>query len=453
MSPPMTPRGSIFSPRERNAMPWSLRTISLASPGKRLRLEPAPAPKDAGQNSIKGMLQRSATLTARRMKRGPVQSLNISRAAEEPLGQSSGLSPIVKGLSLGSMRQRRNATVLVLGDDSSEKTVGCRTPIPAAPSSPAPKQSVPVPKQRVPSPLAVAASKPDDGPQLMPFRLQKPVPAKKNSSRQPMPFRLQKPAPTKMSKNKAPCAAAPAPEGAKAETPQPPMRFRLQKPTPSKKTQAEEPPAETQPPAARFRLQKPAPGRAGPNKAAGKAAGKVPKLNIEPPTGLISPPSTNTPRAAGKRRKPAPLSIGGAAPMSLAGGGLSPSSPCMPHTPGGNAGPMLVNLDASMFGEASPSLYDLPTPPPITGAPTFTFTPPSPAVVVATGNAGATAAPGSPLPGSLQPSSAASGTLTPCTPPWPKSGASLRRTIFDHIGASRLSPMDLRGYMAISMSD
>ncbi|KAJ1830512.1 hypothetical protein LPJ70_006906, partial [Coemansia sp. RSA 2708] len=191
----------------------------------------------------------------------------------------------------------------------------------------------------------------------------------------------------------------------------------------------------------------PAPSKAAKADKSSKAS-KVPKLNIGAPTGLISPPSTSTPRAA--RGRPAPLSLA-ASPLASAGIELSPSSPCMPQTPG--AGPAALNLIGdAMFGEASPSLYAQPTPPPIKGAPTFMITPPSPATVAVGGTNADAAEPGSPPPGGLKAPAPGSATLSPCTPPWPKSGASLRKTIFDHIGQSQLSPMDLRGYVAVSMN-
>ncbi|KAJ2803996.1 hypothetical protein H4R20_002670, partial [Coemansia guatemalensis] len=174
------------------------------------------------------------------------------------------------------------------------------------------------------------------------------------------------------------------------------------------------------------------------------------KLNVGS-TGLISPPSTTSTPKAGRGRPPA-LSLGAALASSDAG--MSPLSPAMPHTPGARGAPPPIDpMSCSLFGEASPSFYERPTPPPVEGAPVFMFTPPSPAVVAVAGATGGDAAePGSPPPGDLQAPALGSSTLSPCTPPWPKSGASLRKTIFDHIGQSQLSPMDLRGYMAISMN-
>ncbi|KAJ1732795.1 hypothetical protein LPJ61_001885 [Coemansia biformis] len=233
------------------------------------------------------------------------------------------------------------------------------------------------------------------------------------------------------------------------------MLFRLQKPvrqskltmggrkrepeptTPEEVQTQPEHKAQPEPQAAQFRLLKPAPAKAA-------KGGKAPaKLNLCP-TGLISPPESS------RGGRPPPLSLAGALTQS----GLSPSSPCMPLTPGAGRGPVGGAIDGALFGEASPSLYAQPTPPPIAGAPIFMFTPPSPPVVAIAAAADA-AEPNSPPPGGAQntlTAVSASASLAPCTPPWPKTGASLRRTIFDHIGKPQLSPMDLRGYMAISMN-
>ncbi|KAJ2878163.1 hypothetical protein IWW38_006391, partial [Coemansia aciculifera] len=201
-------------------------------------------------------------------------------------------------------------------------------------------------------------------------------------------------------------------------------------------------------PAMKFRLQKPAPAKAA---ATLKGAAKLPQLSVAPPpvVGLVSPPSS-TPNKRGFHRPP-PLSFGGGGGKSLmaAAAGLDllpPPSPSMPHTPGvGGFGSVNLSIGTMMFGEASPShLLSQPTPPTVDWAPKFFVTPPSPAIVAV-------------VPISQQASASALGSamssnLSPCTPPWPKSGASLRKTIFDHVGKSQLSPMDMRGYMAMSMN-
>ncbi|KAJ2745177.1 hypothetical protein GGI20_002359 [Coemansia sp. BCRC 34301] len=193
-----------------------------------------------------------------------------------------------------------------------------------------------------------------------------------------------------------------------------------------------------QTPVMKFRLQKPAPAKAA---ATLKGAAKLPQLSVAPPPvmGLVSPPSS-TPSKRGFHRPP-PLSFGGKSPMAAAGLDLlPPPSPSMPHTPGvGGFASVNLSIGTMMFGEASPShLLSQPTPPTASWAPKFFVTPPSPAIVAVT-------------PAAHQ-ASAMSSNLSPCTPPWPKSGASLRKTIFDHVGKSQLSPMDMRGYMAMSMN-
>ncbi|KAJ2501710.1 hypothetical protein GGH96_001674 [Coemansia sp. RSA 1972] len=409
MSPPSTPRGSIFSPRQDSQMPWPFRTISLASPGKRIKLDSVLAscnsprrlatPMSPGPGS-RSVLLRSATLASRRMKRNPpaVLPLNLAKLAPAvgSLGSSTGLSPVVKDLSIGivspPMDTKEDAPVVPV-----EETKPAPQPMQFRLQKVAPKVEVEV----------------KAAPQPAPFRLQKTAPKEVEAAAQPMPFRLQKPAPAKKSK---------------------PLPFRLQKPAPVKESKPaslllQKPVEETQPeqPQMRFRLQKPMPTKSDKAEKAARA-NKVSKLNIAP-TGLISPPSVSTPsvstpsvptpRITRGRGRPPALSLA-AAPLASAGIEMSPSSPFMPQTPG--AGPAPLNLIGdAMFGEASPSLYAQPTPPPVKGAPTFMFTPPSPAIVVVKSISDVAESESS---GSLQAPAAASATLSPCTPPWPKSGPS-----------------------------
>ncbi|KAJ2250455.1 hypothetical protein GGH97_000697 [Coemansia sp. RSA 475] len=470
MSPPSTPRGSIFSPRQDSQMPWPFRTISLASPGKRIKLDSMLAscnsprrlatPMSPGPGS-RSVLLRSATLASRRMKRNlsTVLPLNLAKLAPAvgSLGLSTGLSPVVKDLSIGISQQmdtKEDAPVVPVEETKPApqpmqfrlqkvapkvkvEVKAAAQPAPFRLQKMAPKVEVEVKAAVQPAPFRLQKMAPKEAEaaaQPMPFRLQKPAPVKKSK---PMPFRLQKPAPVKESKP----ASFRLQKPVEVEESKPAL-FRLQKPVEVESPQPEQPQM-------RFRLQKPTPTKSDKAEKAAKA-NKVSKLNIAP-TGLISPPSVSTPSVPtpcitrGRGRPPA-LSLA-AAPLASAGIEMSPSSPFMPQTPG--AGPAPLNLIGdAMFGEASPSLYAQPTPPPVKGAPTFMFTPPSPAIVIVK-NINDVAE--SELSGSLQ-APAASVTLSPCTPPWPKSGSSLRKTIFDHIGQSQLSPMDLRGYMAISMN-
>ncbi|PIA18608.1 hypothetical protein COEREDRAFT_95843 [Coemansia reversa NRRL 1564] len=456
MSPPSTPGGPIFSPRQRNPMPWSYRTISLDCPVKRIKLESiesysmrqsmSPVSPSAGVS--RSLSMRAGSLASRRLKRNVLSALplHISRAAPAVglAGQSTGLSPIVKGLSLGSARPRNDSPAIAA------------TPVPVSVSEPAPEYTS--------APALVAT----------PVPASTPVPlsaVKEKTAPQPMQFRLQKPAPPKHRKLTLPTQKPPAEEKPEPTPvqPQPQAHFRLQKPAPPKhsklglggrkqqqqqqqhttekpKTVAPVEDGKTLPQPNQFRLQKAAPTKSNKLTNGGKL-----KLNVGN-TGLISPPSTtSTPRA--RRGRPPALSLSEA--LASSDVGMSPLSPAMPHTPGaGGAPPPIDPMSCSLFGEVSPSFYERPTPPPVEGAPVFMFTPPSPAVVLVTGAASADAAePGSPPPGGLQEGPViGSSTLSPCTPPWPKSGASLRKTIFDHIGQNQLSPMDLRGYMAISMN-
>ncbi|KAJ2717113.1 hypothetical protein H4R19_000198 [Coemansia spiralis] len=425
MSPPSTPRGSVFSPRQRAPVPWSFRTISAERSDKRQKLAPVETncrPMSPGASLRRSLSTRSpspSSLAARRLRRNaptslPIRSPGLTHILE-PLGPSTGLTPVVKNMSFGTCTLPRAAA---------SPCLSVSTPAPPAPSTPT---------------LASAVLTPPAEEPLQP--LQAPI------------FRLKKPArPSMLSlggRKPAPVAAVAPVQPPQQEQQQQPMLFRLQKPArPSKLAmggrkldiESAAPQAAVRPEAqpSQFRLLKPAPAKAA-------KGSKVPaKLDLGP-TGLISPPETS--RGGGR---PPPLSLAGA----LALPELSPSSPCMPLTPGAGRGPINSAFGASLFGEASPSLYDLPTPPPVDGAPSFMVTPPSPAVV-AIAEAMDAVEPGSPPPGGERCSPAAtsaSASLAPCTPPWPKTGASLRKTIFDHIGKPLLSPFDLRGYMAISMN-
>ncbi|KAJ2525725.1 hypothetical protein GGH20_003833, partial [Coemansia sp. RSA 1937] len=382
MSPPSTPRGSIFSPRQDSQMPWPFRTISLASPGKRIKLDSMLAscnsprrlatPMSPGPGS-RSVLLRSATLASRRMKRNlsTVLPLNLAKLAPAvgSLGLSTGLSPVVKDLSIGISQQmdtKEDAPVVPV-----EETKPAPQPMQFRLQKVAPKVEVEVKAAAQPAPFRLQKMAPKEAEaaaQPMPFRLQKPAPVKKSK---PMPFRLQKPAPVKESKP----ASFRLQKPVEVEESKPAL-FRLQKPVEVESPQPEQPQM-------RFRLQKPTPTKSDKAEKAAKA-NKVSKLNIAP-TGLISPPSVSTPSVPtpcitrGRGRPPA-LSLA-AAPLASAGIEMSPSSPFMPQTPG--AGPAPLNLIGdAMFGEASPSLYAQPTPPPVKGAPTFMFTPPSPAIVI-----------------------------------------------------------------------
>ncbi|KAJ2910491.1 hypothetical protein GGI21_000826, partial [Coemansia aciculifera] len=105
MSPPATPRGPIFSPQQ-SAAPWSMYTLSVESPEKRQRLNPVPSTFGGARpstNVAKSFISRSNSLASRRLKRAPaVSPLQLSRLESESANgmQSTGLSPIVKGLSL-----------------------------------------------------------------------------------------------------------------------------------------------------------------------------------------------------------------------------------------------------------------------------------------------------------------------------------------------------------------
>ncbi|KAJ1860130.1 hypothetical protein H4R99_006227 [Coemansia sp. RSA 1722] len=340
MSPPATPGGSIFSPRQ-NKQSWPVRALTLDHSDKRLKLDKTPSMLNRPMSPCGGpnsnVFVRTSTLAARRMKRMPLPAvtplqLSQSEMADEKPVLSTGLSPIISGLSIAN----RSSTPKPAG----LQIQGRRKPM-----------------------LAISA--------------------------------LSKP-----------------------EAPKPEMTFRLQKPAPAMGVRSK--------------------------------AATVPRLNIGVPTGLISPPSA-TPIP--KKRRPPPLSFGSLASPAIGGGlGTAPLSPSVPQTPSTSGFTALSPLNIAgglMLGEASPSFYNQPTPPPIFGAPTFFVTPPSPAIVATAAGSEGSNADGRSLSGQ---GSSAVGSLSPCTPPWPKSGSSLRKTIFDHIGKSQLSPMDMRGYMAIAMN-
>ncbi|KAJ2789888.1 hypothetical protein H4R20_007101, partial [Coemansia guatemalensis] len=289
MSPPSTPGGPIFSPRQRNPMPWSFRTISLDCPVKRIKLEPveshsmrksmSPVPPSPGVS--RSLSMRAGSLASRRLKRNVLSALplHISRAAPAVglAGQSTGLSPIVKGLSLGSAKQHEEPQSIAA------------TPLPIPADMPATKHT-PAPALVVtPAPVPAATPAPA------------PVPAsvvKEKTAPQPMQFRLQKPAPPKHRKltldtQKPPVVEKSEPAPAQPQS-QPQPHFRLQKPAPPKHSKLglggrsqQQPTVEKPKPVApteegktlpqpnQFRLQKAAPAKA--NKLAN--GGKL-KLNV-----------------------------------------------------------------------------------------------------------------------------------------------------------------------------
>ncbi|KAJ1664755.1 hypothetical protein IW140_002970 [Coemansia sp. RSA 1813] len=405
LSPPSTPRGPIFSPRQKGCNRWSVYALSLQSPGKRVKLDQPMAIKPTttlgAANAKKLQFPQASTLASRRMKKAPPTPLMVAKAkaktqpdsagpatasVSSPMG-STGLSPIVKGLSLG-----RNGF--------GGSMVG--------------------------SPLKInslsnlnSKAKDDD---------KRPV----STSNNPFPLRkTKKPKPSglQLTKQDTPAAAPMAPTA-------------LASPPTDNNTNSVTQPL---PPPMTFRLQKTAPAKKQKKPVLG---GKMSKLSVAP-TGLISPPTTSTPlrkQPAGFSRPPA-LALGNAANTAMvglpsAGLTLSPMSPSMPQTPGGSGFSGILS-DCSAYGEVSPSFLAQRTPSPAAWAPTFFITPPTPQV------------PGTKIETSAAVGSAdqsGSASLAPCTPPWPKSGSSLRKTIFDHIGQPQLSPMDLRGYMAISMN-
>ncbi|KAJ2724724.1 hypothetical protein GGI07_001777 [Coemansia sp. Benny D115] len=206
------------------------------------------------------------------------------------------------------------------------------------------------------------------------------------------------------------------------------------------------------PVASPFRLQKTAPTKKS-------RAPCVPKLSLGPEAAASDSsalsldsqaPATATITGMGakRQRRPPMLSVRTGSDSTLLET-AAPLSPSVPQTPGISA--MGFGITSSpnaaaasltghlLFGEASPSFYAQRTPPTASWAPTLFVTPPSPEAVVASSKSVAG--------GSVSGASA----LAPCTPPWPKTGASMQKTIFDHIGKSQLSPMDMRGYLAIAM--
>ncbi|KAJ2378416.1 hypothetical protein IW150_000813 [Coemansia sp. RSA 2607] len=337
MSPPATPRGSIFSPRQGTSS-WSTRVLTVECPEKRFKLDTSsigcnmPMSPCGGPNS--NVFVRTSTLAARRMKRmvspsiTPLQLTASAESSPNVQSLSTGLSPIISSLSIMSSTPKPSGLQI----ESRLRSAAPRTPNPSAATE-------------------------------------------------------------------------------SCENSLPAMKFRLQKSVPAKSMRAK--------------------------------AATVPRLNIAAQTGLMSPPSA-TP-VPNKRRPPA-LSFGALASPAIGGAlGTAPLSPSVPQTPsvGGFSAfsPPNIDLGNLMFGKASPSFYDQPTPPPIAGAPSFFITPPSPAVVaVAAGSS------------SSSNGVNVSSSLAPCTPPWPKSGSNMQKTIFDHIGKNQLSPMDMRGYMVISMN-
>ncbi|KAJ2863852.1 hypothetical protein GGI22_001860 [Coemansia erecta] len=404
LSPPSTPRGPIFSPRQNGCGRWTGYALSLQSPGKRLKLDHQALPIKP-TNTRKLQFPQASTLASRRMKKAPPMALPV--ATEQTQGsstgsamestsplimgsvlESTGLSPIVKGLSLGRA-----------GGFGS--MVGSPLKINSLSSHNRPKEDD---KQ------AAAASKSN------------PFPLRKAKKTKPTGMQL-----FKEEKEKAPAASIASPLPPPIDT------------TAQSVTQQQQPPPMT------FRLQKTAPAK---QKKKLTLGGKVSKLSVAP-TGLISPPTESTPvrtqpmmKLGGGLRPPA-LALGNAANSAMVGAApsMSPLSPSMPQTPGGNGFSGILS-DCSAYGEASPSFLARRTPSPAAWAPTFFVTPPTPPV------------PGTRIQNSAESQAAdSSASLAPCTPPWPKSGSSLRKTIFDHIGQPQLSPMDLRGYMAVSMNN
>ncbi|KAJ2557478.1 hypothetical protein EV175_001326 [Coemansia sp. RSA 1933] len=378
LSPPSTPRGAIFSPRQQGCGRWTGYALSLQSPGKRVKLEHHQTLPIKPTSTSRLQFPQASTLASRRMKKAPPMALAVAKEPEVGAQVvSTGLSPIVKGLTLGRAAGPGSAMM--------------RSPL------------------RIDS-FGSRAKGNDDDDSTAAAGKGNPFPLRKTKKAKPSSMQLFKEAKTEA----ALPAAAPSADTTTSVTQPPPMTFRLQKTAPAKKK-------------------------------TGLGGNKMAKLGVAP-TGLISPPTTTTPlntqpmmRLGGGGRPPA-LALGIAANTAMMTE-MSPLSPSMPQTPG-TGGVSGILSDCSAYGEASPSFLARRTPSPVGWAPTFFVTPPTPPV------------PGTKIQavGSGADTTNASASLAPVTPPWPKSGSSLRKTIFDHIGQPKLSPMDLRGYMAISMN-
>ncbi|KAJ2660231.1 hypothetical protein IWW48_003063 [Coemansia sp. RSA 1200] len=495
LSPPSTPRGPIFSPRQKGCGRWAVYALSLQSPGKRVKLDQqltfasvfgatttstnnnsrlhqflpqAPAASASASASLS-----SSTLASRRMKKAPLAPLMVSKSKvlessgpmtaglASPMG-STGLSPIVKGLTLG-----RNGFGGMVGSPLKISSIGNSM------------------GNKISSTINSTISNSNTNNSTMNSSTRIGIKTKTNdkkpvsTSSNPFPLRkVRKPVPSSLlhleiDKEETPAVAAPTflaspPPAASAA---PPAALAALASPPTENDDVNNKTCSTQPPPMTFRLQKSAPAKKQKSKPTlgGKGGGRLAKLSVAP-TGLISPPTVSTPvrrmppmqlkQSNGGLSRPPPLALGNAANSAMAAAAaasplvlgndssMSPLSPSMPQTPGAsNSGSGMqfsgILGDCSAFGEVSPSFHAQRTPSPAAWAPTFLITPPSP-----------------PLPGTridstsgqASDSASASASLAPCTPPWPKSGSSLRKTIFDHIGQPQLSPMDLRGYMAISMN-
>ncbi|KAJ1894082.1 hypothetical protein LPJ81_005234 [Coemansia sp. IMI 209127] len=417
LSPPSTPRGPIFSPRQNGCGRWTGYALSLQSPGKRVKLDHQPL-SIKPTNASKLQFPQASTLASRRMKKAPPMALVVAKEQTQgtPTGfaigsasplmagsamestspliigsalESTGLSPIVKGLSLGRVGGGFGSMVgspLKINSLSNHNRI----------------------KEVEDKPAAISKSN--------------PFPLRKAKKAKPAGMQL-----FKEEKEKSPAALIASPLPPPIDTTAPSVTQQQQQ----------------QPLPMTFRLQKTAPAKQKKKLALG---GKVSKLSVAP-TGLISPPTESTPvrtqpmMKLGGLRPPA-LALGNAANSAMVGApSMSPLSPSVPQTPGGNGFSGILS-DCSAYGEASPSFLARKTPPPAAWAPTFFVTPPTPLV------------PGTRIQNSAENKAGdSSASLAPCTPPWPKSGSSLRKTIFDHIGQPQLSPMDLRGYMAVSMNN
>ncbi|KAJ1732519.1 hypothetical protein LPJ72_003376 [Coemansia sp. Benny D160-2] len=505
LSPPSTPRGPIFSPRQKGCGRWAVYALSLQSPGKRVKLDQQltfasvfGATTNSTHNSSRlqqflpqkplspssSVSLSSSTLASRRMKKAPLTPLMVSKSKvlessgpmtaglASPMG-STGLSPIVKGLTLG-----RNGFGGMVGSPLKISSIGNNmgSKISSTMNSTVSSTSTSTNNTMMNSSSTRTGIKTK-------INEKKPV----STSSNPFPLRkVRKPVPSSLlhleiDKHEAPAVAAPAaaptflaspPPAASAA---PPAALAALASPPTEDDNVNSKTCSTQPPPMTFRLQKAAPAKKQKSKPAlgGKGGGRLAKLSVAAPTGLISPPTVSTPvrrmppmpmqlkQSNGGLSRPPPLALGNAANSAMAAAAasplalgsdssMSPLSPSMPQTPGASnsgSGMQFAGIlgDCSAFGEVSPSFHAQRTPSPAAWAPTFLITPPSP-----------------PLPGtridstsgqaSDAASASASASLAPCTPPWPKSGSSLRKTIFDHIGQPQLSPMDLRGYMAISMN-
>ncbi|KAJ2509201.1 hypothetical protein H4217_008397, partial [Coemansia sp. RSA 1939] len=331
LSPPSTPRGPIFSPRQKGCGRWAVYALSLQSPGKRVKLDQQltfasvfGATTNSTHNSSRlhqflpqkpsspssSVSLSSSTLASRRMKKAPLTPLMVSKSKvlessgpmtaglASPMG-STGLSPIVKGLTLG-----RNGFGGMVGSPLKISSIGNSMGNKISSTMNSTVSNTNTNTNTSINNTMMNSSSTRTGIKTK-INDKKPV----STSSNPFPLRkVRKPVPSSLlhleiDKQEAPAVVAPAaaptflaspPPAASAA---PPAALAALASPPTENDNVSSKTCSTQPPPMTFRLQKSAPAKKQKSKPAlgGKSGGRLAKLSVAAPTGLISPPTVSTP--------------------------------------------------------------------------------------------------------------------------------------------------------------